>query len=159
MKLGFGHRAFQAEEQTVIEMPRIVDTIFVEDKRIAEGAEFNQAMPVAAGTSQARDLDADDGARAAETDFADQALEADATMRGFAGAAEVVVDNEHLSFRPAELVGTLDQRILPLGTFFVAQDLLQGRLADVHIGIALQMGRRDFRVSDCRQHWAPPVSC
>lgn len=159
MELGFAHCSLEAEEQTVIKMPGIVDAVFINDQGVAEGAELDQTMPIARRARQARDFDADDRAGAAEADLADQALEADAVVRGFAGASEIVVDDHNLLFRPAELISPLDQRILSFGAFLVAQDLLQGGLADVDVSVAFQMGRRDFGISDRRQHRAPPVSC
>ena len=38
MKLRFSHRAFQPDEQSVIEVGHIVDSVFVHDKRVKQTA-------------------------------------------------------------------------------------------------------------------------
>lgn len=74
MQLGFTHRALQAQEQPVIEMHWVVDAILVQDQCVAQSADLEQSMPIAAVARQSRDFEAHHNASAAHADFADQML-------------------------------------------------------------------------------------
>lgn len=58
MQLGLAHRALQAEQQTVIEVARIVEAILVKDERLSQRTDLEEAMPVSGVTGQARDFEA-----------------------------------------------------------------------------------------------------
>src|ERR1700677_4483135 len=47
-QLQFAHRSLHAEQQPIIGMPRIVDSVFVDDNRSYQSTEFDQRMPVTA---------------------------------------------------------------------------------------------------------------
>ena len=46
MEFGFAHRALQAEQQPIIEMSGIVDSILVENQGIGQSADLEQSMPI-----------------------------------------------------------------------------------------------------------------
>ncbi len=46
VKFGLCHRAFETEQQTVVEVARVVAAICVDDQGTGERAQLEQAMPV-----------------------------------------------------------------------------------------------------------------
>ena len=53
MQFRLAHRALEAEQQTVVEVRRVINTILIEDERVGEGADLEQAMPVAGVAGEA----------------------------------------------------------------------------------------------------------
>ena len=68
----------------------------------------------------------------AEAHFRHQPLEAESPFDSAAGSAEIVVDGDDGLSGPAEMKRPVDQRILELGRFLVALNLLRRRLPDVN---------------------------
>lgn len=64
VQFGFAHRAFQAEQQSVIEVRRIVNAILIEDQGIGECADFQQPVPVHRVARQTGHLKAENNAGA-----------------------------------------------------------------------------------------------
>ena len=122
-----------------MKLGRIVDAVFVEDEGGGQGAQLDQAMPIGRVAGEARDFQAHDDAGLAERHLADELLEAVARGRARAGLAEVAVDDVDALGRPARGDRAVAQRILALRALAVLGDLTQRRLADVEIGIALEM--------------------
>ena len=56
MQFGFAHRAFEAQQQTIVESGRIVQTVLIEDQRIGECAQLEQTVPVGVVTRQTGDF-------------------------------------------------------------------------------------------------------
>ena len=46
VKLGFGHRALEAEQQPVVEVGRVIQPVFVADQRPRQRADLKQPVPV-----------------------------------------------------------------------------------------------------------------
>src|SRR3954467_6929678 len=46
-QLHLAHRAFHAEEQAIVGMPRVIDAILIDDQRADQPAELEQRVPVA----------------------------------------------------------------------------------------------------------------
>ena len=76
MQLCFAHRAFQAEQQAVVEVARIVEPVLVEDEGLGQGADLEQAMPLRGVAGQPRHLQAKHDAHLAHADRRHQLLEA-----------------------------------------------------------------------------------
>ena len=74
MQLGFTHRALEPEQQAIIEVGRVVESVFVQNERLAQRADLQQAMPVARVTGESRDLQPHDHADATEADVGDDPL-------------------------------------------------------------------------------------
>jgi hypothetical protein len=74
--------ALDPQEQAVVVLSRIIDAILVDDERVGQATDLDEAVPVAAGTSQPRGFEAQDGADAAESDLGHQVLEAVASEGG-----------------------------------------------------------------------------
>ena len=96
-------------------------------------------MPIGRVARQSRDLQAHDDAGLGERDLADEFLEAIAGDGVGSGLAEVAVDDMDALGRPACGDRAITQRILALRALAVLGDLAQRRLANIEIGVALEM--------------------
>ena len=56
MQLRLAHRALETQQQTIVEVRRVVDAILVEDQRAGERRELEQAVPVGVVARQPRHL-------------------------------------------------------------------------------------------------------
>ena len=74
MEFGLAHRSLEAEQEPVVEAGRVVHAVLVENERIGEGADLQQAMPVGVVPRQAGHLQPHDDAGAPHADIAHQAL-------------------------------------------------------------------------------------
>src|SRR4029077_4089179 len=140
-QLKFAHRPFHPKQQPIIGMPRIVDSVVVDDDRSDYSKELNQRVPVTAVARQSRYLDREHSANAGFADCSQQALEArpnDAAAR----TAKIIVDD--LDRGPAELTGSIHETILPASALLIMRQLIGRRLSDVNIGAASKMIRRDL---------------
>jgi hypothetical protein len=144
VQLRFGHRPLQAEQQPVVELPRIVRAVLIQNQRLAQRADLHQPVPVARAPGQTRDLQPHHDPRSPQTHLADQVLEALATDRRGTRQAQVVVDHHHLLIRPAQGHRPLPQVVLTRRALGVLDHLAQRRLPDVEVGAAPQMLRTDL---------------
>jgi hypothetical protein len=139
VKLRFGHRALEPEQEPVVEIGRVIEPVLVADQRAGQRADLEQPVPVGVVARQAGDLEAEHDPGLAEPDVGDQPLEPLTAAGACAGLALVGVDHDDLLGRPAELHGSLAERVLALGRLAVVLDLAQGRLAHIEIRGARQM--------------------
>ena len=93
MQFGFAHRALQPEQKAVVEVGRVVNSIFIEDERIAERADLQQPMPVGAVPRQPGNLQAEHDARLSQTHLGYQLLEAFAIDGRGTGLPQIAVDD------------------------------------------------------------------
>ncbi len=56
VQFGLAHRPLETEQEPVVEVPRIIEPILVQDERVRERADLQQPMPVGTVAGQARDL-------------------------------------------------------------------------------------------------------
>ena len=154
MQLGVAHGPFDPQEQAVVVLGRIIDAILVDDERIGQATDLDETIPVAAGTSQARGFQAEDGADTAEPDLGHQVLEAVASEGGGPGVALVLVDDVDAFLGPSELLGAASQVVLAGGAGDVVADLHGGRLPDIDQGLAVEMLGADLEGSGSWWHGA-----
>ncbi len=138
VQFGLAHRALEPEQQSVVEVRRVVHAVLVADQRGRQRADLQQPMPVHRVARQARDLQAEHDAGVPHADLGHQALEALAVRRG-AGLAEVAVDHDDALLGPAERHRALAQAVLALGALGVLEHLPQCRLTHVQVGVALEV--------------------
>src|SRR5947209_6899273 len=74
MELGLRHVPFKSKQQAIIMRSGIIDGFFVDDQSIRESTNFQQAILIAARTSQTRDLQAQHGSNMPQTNFGYQPL-------------------------------------------------------------------------------------
>ena len=103
------HRALHAEQQPIIGMARIVDSVLVDDERADQSTELDERVPVTTIAGKTRRLDCKHGADTAVADRREQPLEA-GTRDAAARAAEVVVDD--IDVAPAKLLSAIDEAVL-----------------------------------------------
>ena len=131
-------------KKPVVEAGWIVHAVLVEDQRIGEGADLQQAMPVGVVPRQAGYFQTHDDARAPHADIAHQALKSLAPRRRRAGLALVAVDDDDLIVAPAEGGRAAAKGILPLRALDVLDDLSHRRLPDVEISAPFEVMRLNF---------------
>jgi hypothetical protein len=122
----------------------MIDTIVIADERVGDAAEFQQSIPVSVVPGQTRDFQSEHDPHMGQSHFAGEARKSGSLVGPGAGQSEIFVDNDHVLFGPAELVGLVCQRVLPGGGFAVVFDLTGCGLADVNIGGALHVRGFDF---------------
>ena len=144
VQLRFGHRAFQAEQQPVVEAGRVIEPVLVADQGVGEGADLQQPMPVGVVAGQPGDLEPQHDPGAAHADLGDEMLEAFAVSRRGTRLSLVAVDGHDLLDRPTQRDGPLPQRVLTGARFGVVEHLTQRRLAHVEVGDAGQMPGGDL---------------
>src|SRR5438552_5649066 len=102
-------------------MPRIIDSVLVDDDGPDQSTELDQSMPVAAIASETRGLDRKHGADTPLADRCQQALEAGACDAA-ARATEIIVDD--LDSDPAELLGAISESVLPTPALVIVCQLI-----------------------------------
>ena len=88
MQLGLGHLVLHAQHQPVVDIGQIVDPIGVDDQRVGQAGQLQQAGQVRGGSGQSGHLEAENGAHLAQTDPAEEILEPGTVRRGAAGQAQ-----------------------------------------------------------------------
>src|ERR1700726_1418603 len=122
-------------------MPRIVDSVLVDDDGSDQSTELDQRMPVAAVARETRGFNRKHGADTALTDCRQQALEARACDTA-ARAAEIIVND--LDSGPAKLFGAIGEPVLAAPALLIVCQLVGCRLTDVDTGAACKMLSRDL---------------
>src|SRR5271166_6542391 len=134
-------RPVHAEQQAIIGMPSIVDSVFVDDNGPDQSAELDQRMPVTAVAGEPGGFDRKYGPDAPVADRRQQSLEAGA-RNAASRAAEIVIDN--LDGIPAEISCATGKAVLAPQALLVVHKLIGGRLAHVDKGAAGEVVSRDL---------------
>ena len=128
--------ALHAEQQAVVNQPRIIDPVLVDDQAVHKGAEFQKRMPVTAVTCQPGGFDRQHRCGGLRADRREQTLKPGSGLTA-ARSAEVIVDDDHVL--PAERPRPLRQVILATAALRVVQQLVCCRLSNIHVSAACQM--------------------
>lgn len=89
VQFGFGHRALQAEHESVVVQPRVIDAVRVGDQRVGQRAQVKQLIPRRVVASQSGDLDPEHDPDPPEPDLGDQSVESVASVGALARLALV----------------------------------------------------------------------
>ena len=100
---GLGEGAFEAENEAVVEIRRIVRAILVDHDRSGDGTQLEQAVPLLAGACQARGLQGEHRPHLAHRHIVHQGLEVVPGRR--ARLAQVAVEDPDPLRRPPQLAG------------------------------------------------------
>jgi len=76
VQLGFAHGALESEQQSIVEVRRVVRTIFIANQCVGQRADLEQPVPVHRVARQTRDLQAEHDAGMPHADLGHEALEA-----------------------------------------------------------------------------------
>jgi hypothetical protein len=106
------HRPLQPEQQPVVVVGRIVDSIGIRQQDTPQRAQFQQLTPVPLRAGQTRHLDAQQETDVIERYLGDQTLEPRAVDSIGARASEVLIDHQHARPGPAQGDRPLYQRVL-----------------------------------------------
>ena len=134
----------QSQQETVVEVCRIVDPVFIQNERIGERTDFQKAVPVGGVSGQARDFEPQHDAGATHAHFGYQFLKAFPVCGGSSRLSQVAIDHDGPVQGPTQRDGTLPQCILTFCTFRVFEDLPDRRLPDVQVSVALQVASGYF---------------
>ncbi len=126
MQFCLAEHALHAQQQPVVEQPRMVDAVGVGDQRVTRPGQVQQPVPGGVVTGQPGDLQRQDDPDLAHRHVRDQSLEPVALPEYRPGDAQVDVDDPNLLTRPPQ-----GDRPLP-----------QVVLAGGGLGVAFQLGKR-----------------
>jgi hypothetical protein len=144
MQFGFRHRAFEPEHESVIEEAWVIDPIGVADERVGDAAQIEQSIPIGIVARESRDFQAQHESHVAQRDLRRQVGEAGTVREPRSGYAEVLIDDGDVVACPAQVHGTIDKLVLPVGGLAVVLDLRGRRLPDVHERRASHVVRGDL---------------
>lgn len=102
VQLRLAHRALEAEQQPIVEVPRRVHALLVDQHDIRERAELQQAVPVGRGPGQPRDFEAEDGPHPGMRHVLGQPLEPEPPLGARAALPQIFVDDRHTLSRPPQ---------------------------------------------------------
>src|SRR6266851_539187 len=156
MKLGLRHAALETEQQPVVMGPGIIDSFVINDKRIAQCTDFQQSIPIATRTRQARNLQAEHCSNVAQTHFSYQPLKPIAANGRCARLSLILVNHLDMSRRPSQILGSLDEIILSSRTASVFSNLEKRGLPHINDCEPIKMIRTDFLRRWSVQHRLPP---
>ena len=95
----------QTEQKTIVEITRVVNAVFIGDKRIESSGQLQQLIPIQAIARQTRDLQADNQADFAQRQLRDQALITGTVAAAGPGESKIVVDHDTTGRGPAQRLG------------------------------------------------------
>ena len=139
VQLGLAHDPLQTQEQTVVEVGRVVQAIVVAQQRPEQAARAHQGDPVRVVAGQATGVLSQKDADMIKAEFREDVLEASAALDRLSGASLVRVDDLDAVAGPAQRDGHVGQRILARGRLLVLGHLLGTRLADIDDGFPIEM--------------------
>src|SRR5260370_42077401 len=120
-------------------MPRIVDSVLVDDDGSNQSTERDQRMPVAAVARETRGFNRKHGADTPLADCRQQALEARACDTA-ARAAEIIVND--LDSGPAKLFGAIGEPVLAAPALMIVCQAIGRRFSAVDTGGPARGSRR-----------------
>jgi predicted RNA methylase len=145
MQFGFGHRAFQPQQEPVIEQRRMIEAIGIGNQRVGEPGQFNEPVPVGVIACQARDLQAQHQTDTSQSHIGSKLAKAGASHDAGARHSQIGIDDQNALFRPAKFASATRQLVLSACRFAVVLDLGRGRLAQVNNRQPGQMAGGDLR--------------
>jgi len=117
----FTHGAFEAQEESVVNQGRIVDTIRIDNDGAHHAAQLDQVMPITTVPREPRGFETKDRPDLSRADFRHESLESGSLRQARPGTAEILINDDDL-LKP-QRAGVVDQSILPPLTFLIVDDL------------------------------------
>lgn len=141
-----GHGALEAEDQSIVKIGGVIETVAVGDEGVGHTTEIEETIPVGVIAGEARDFQAQDDADVGQRDLGGQTIEPGSIDFARSGTSKVLVDDDDARTRPAEGEGPIDEFVLAVGGFGIAFQLGGRGLSDVDDGRTLEMRGFDFGV-------------
>src|SRR5437667_5724747 len=98
----------EAEQETIIVVSRIIDAFFINDERLGESTNLQEMIPVATGTSQARDFQTQYCSTMFEPNFSNEGLKSITTNRRGTRVALILINDLNMLPRPSQAQRPLD---------------------------------------------------
>jgi len=150
MQFRFTHGPFQAQQQPVVVLARIIKTVCVSQQGAVDGAQFQQRMPILARPRQPTHLQPKNQADPIGADFCQQPLKPASSFRRTSTVTLIFIDHLDRCGRPTQRDRAIDQGILPRRRLPMFQDLLLRRLPHVYDRQPLEMRIADLVRTDQR---------
>ena len=114
VKFGLAHGALQTQQESIVEMPRMVDAIRIADQRIADAGKIDETMPVSVIACEARHFKTEHDADMAERHLSGDTSKPRADSGAGTRKAKILVDDSDPIIGPAEFAGLERECILPV---------------------------------------------
>jgi hypothetical protein len=115
VQLGLADRAFEAEQQPVVDRAGVIEAVLVADQRARQRAQLEQPVPIGVVARQPRALEAEHDPRLLQRHVSDEPLEPLAIGGRRAGLALINVDHHDPLGGPAERDRPAAQVVLAAG--------------------------------------------
>jgi hypothetical protein len=119
MQLDSSHEAFDSQDQTIIEIMRMIQAVLIGQQGVKPSTELDQAATSFIFTGQTVNLKTEHQSNMIEGNLGQQPSKIVAAMRGEAGTPLIAVQHENAFLRPTPCQGTLPKIRLNFGRFFV----------------------------------------
>ena len=129
VQFGLGHCALQPEQQSVVEVRRIVATVFVDHQGCGESTQFQQPMPIEVRARQPRDFQGKHRTHLPHRNIRHQGLEVLPPRHLGTRLPQVPIECVDQGFAPAQFQRLLSQGILALRALLMVAYLTRRRLA------------------------------
>jgi hypothetical protein len=139
MQFGLADRAFEAQQEAVVDRAGVIEPVLVADQRARQRAQLKQPMPVGVVSRQPRALEAEHDPRLRQRHVSNEPLKPLPVGGRGAGLALIDVDHHDPLGGPAERDRPAAEVVLAAGGVGVVSDLIQARLAHIQIRVASQM--------------------
>src|SRR3954470_10960167 len=102
MKFRLADGALETEQEAIVQRIGVINSLAVPEQGIAQGADLEQLVPVAARASEAGHLHAENDADTAQADLGHEALEPQASLRRCPRVPLVLVYHQNTFPRPPQ---------------------------------------------------------
>src|SRR5712692_5245845 len=100
-------RSIQPEQEPVVEVCRIIDSILIENERASQRTQLEQPVPVGGVPSQTRNLQPHHQTCLAESNLADKLLKTVPSSRLRARFAKIAIEDVYAFERPSQRHGAI----------------------------------------------------
>jgi len=126
--LGFAHRAFEPEQELVVVVTGVIDSLFVPDEYIRQTAQVQQSVPVCGGPSEPRYFKRKDGTDSPVRHLLREMLKTSSPFCTHTAFSEIIINDFDAFGFPPEVRRSLLQRVLASCRLAVRMHLLHRRL-------------------------------
>jgi hypothetical protein len=144
VQIGFAHRGLQPQQEAIVVMRGVVDTVRVGEERVIERTLLNEMIPIAAGPRQPAHLRPENNADVIPIHFQEDLMEPRTMFGRPPGGRLIVVDDQDTLGWPTQFDRIPAQVVLQGGGFAMMEDLLRAGLPHIDDGPSLEVVRLDL---------------